>query len=274
MYQPKISEADLKQRIADRAKPIPAFEDEVNKCWYIKLPNGARYKWTAGTFDPFGVWFSYTQDFEKDYRNRVIIDKIVKYGTNVLDIGALVGAWTLPCLAVGAKVTSIELDPRYYKDMWNNVHLNNFQDNWTGQNVGVYSEDCVEDFYDLENATFRQIDNLNLPHHIDFVKMDIEGGEYEAFKGGLNYFLSTLPNFFVECHIHRDPQMHIKIMEFIKRELAADYVFELTQMMSDCIHLLALRPTRENLKNHIMRRFTFDELIDKYLDVAGAQYPT
>lgn len=138
-------------------------------------------------------------------------------GMNVVDIGANLGYVTvLMGYKVGAtgKVTAYEASPKNFAFLEQNVKMNYLR-HVDIHNLAVYSEesniklyepsmfmgsgstkkDIVESFrvdapFDILNEVI--IPTVTIDSHlgnsrkIDFMKMDIEGGEYQAFLGMLN----------------------------------------------------------------------------------------
>ena len=100
-------------------------------------------------------------------------------------------------------------------------------------NAGVYDKDGELLFYgedgssssgiDEENGNVKikvkAIDNLNL-EYVSFIKMDIEGAEYNALKGARETILRDKPKLAI-CIYHSDDDM-IRIAEYI-HELVPEY---------------------------------------------------
>lgn len=164
------------------------------------LINGTDFTVNGSVFSPFwsdlnsGSWERET--FE-------VIDYFVKEGTNTMDIGCWIGPISLYMAAKGARVYSIDPDPVAYKIFVENLDLNpslKFLINpfnialssknqdvilFARQSYGYSSTSILKRTRDkLSNITangIRLSEFINMAHihHLDFVKMDAEGAEFE-----------------------------------------------------------------------------------------------
>lgn len=162
-----------------------------------------------------------------------IIEKLVKPGMTVLDIGANIG-WFSLLLAhhVGndGKVHAFEANPSVIQLLKNNIALNSKLLDGKQifcHQVAIGAEDGDADFYCpapgeeglgglQDTARTPQAYKIKAPmttldHFIakerltkvHFMKMDIEGGEYDALKGGLNLLDNLRPIILLEaCDIN------------------------------------------------------------------------
>jgi FkbM family methyltransferase len=183
---------------------------------------------------PFGVWFvarndylgsTFTADgFER--AERVFMQRYIKPGMIVLDIGAHHGLYTLlAAQQVGAKgcVHSFEPSPREQKALKLNLRLNRCK-NVTLQPFALGSEETTSDLYvvndfntgcnslrppDVQESTskvtvrVRTLDNWLLEQklkQVDLIKLDVEGGELEALKGA-ERILQTKPRPVIMCEM-------------------------------------------------------------------------
>ncbi len=124
----------------------------------------------------------------------------IKPHFTIVEGGTYIGVHTVRFsqLASNGHVYSFEASKRNYNLVKTTLKENNIQ-NVTLFNKALYSENST--VYLNESWTPDQdsvgninngcpieavtIDSLNLPH-VDFVKLDIEGGEFNAFKGAIN----------------------------------------------------------------------------------------
>ena len=156
------------------------------------------------------LWHA-TRQFEAEERRAFCAS--IKPGSVVLDVGANIGIYTLLAAKRGARVFSIEADPKNVNSLRQNISLNHFD------NVTVFPFAACDKAGELK--LFRNpsnsggsnvfsgepsgvipaitIDSLNIPS-IDVCKMDIEGSELSALKG-MTETIARSPNMklFIEC---------------------------------------------------------------------------
>lgn len=151
--------------------------------------------------------------FEAGLTNYVMSN--VHAGMNTVDVGANIGYFSvLLGYRVGntGKVTAYEPNPKVYQLLLDNLTLNEHKQNAIVKDFGVYSNDGAIGFnisdrfqgnssikqhsdkykLDFKSDEFHEetifvvaLDNEDLGH-IDFLKIDTEGGEYHVFKGMKN----------------------------------------------------------------------------------------
>ena len=136
-----------------------------------------------------------------------------------IDIGANVGALTLAMAQlVGkhGKVYSFEPGPRSFERLKYNVQLNKEYENIVQcVNEGISDRDETlfweEEIHNLGNAVLKNVGTIKVPvttidkyfsnkniEHIDFVKIDIEGMEIHALRGGNKTWKKYKPIFYFE----------------------------------------------------------------------------
>lgn len=131
-----------------------------------------------------------------------------------IDVGASYGWFTVPFSNIFNEVKSFE--PR--KDVYscfleNTSHLNNVQ-SWNigcgNDNTKVYfSADKISGFSHVSKTPTKKriqlktIDSLNFKN-VDFIKIDVEGFEYDVLQGAKNTILKYKPLIMVEVHCKRD----------------------------------------------------------------------
>jgi FkbM family methyltransferase len=144
----------------------------------------------------------------------------IKPGEVFFDVGAGDSSWTIYALASGAAaVYAFEPSIPNYKKLVMDVLLNDgFFERSKLLNVGLDREDCVRtlaesyarqggyDGLDISPdctvpTRFLPLDHF-LPEltRLDWIKMDIEGGEYDAMLGGAKTIAKFKPNFIIENH--------------------------------------------------------------------------
>lgn len=242
MLQSRISDKHLKLRIRDRNKAIPDPP-------YIIEESGVRFEFKPTDYDRFTSWFTFANDAERDARG-VLMSELLTQSLSVhsspvfIDIGALCGSWTLPLLAFGAEVISIEPDIHFFQALKENVYLNEFQPRWKGLNLATYSEDMIADIYDMKDVKICKLDSLNLKiKRLDLVKIDVEGAELETIKGGANLWKKFRPVFWIECHEKENVKKVTEELQLYYK----DYVYREFTLLEGVIHLYATDPSRETI---------------------------
>ncbi|MDQ3835321.1 MAG: FkbM family methyltransferase [Thermoproteota archaeon] len=138
-------------------------------------------------------------------------------GNVVIDVGAHVGRYTIHAsklVGMNGKVIAVEAHPGNFQLLKRNLQLNNSENNVIALNSAAYSEDIShlrlflagEDrgntiyntIMESRDATekFVNVPALKLdtilqharlpPHEINWIKIDVEGAEYEVLKGAEN----------------------------------------------------------------------------------------
>lgn len=163
-----------------------------------------------------------------------ILDRYVNKDSYVLDIGAWIGPVTLYAAAIGAKVDAFEPDPVAYDELIRNINVNDFKDK-----ISVYKEcindvNGVVEFGNVKNAWGNSGSSMLHGHgfivdtqcstngewqvsykvkavtlddflaskqidKVDFIKIDIEGGESKV--------VPTLKNIIEKYH----PTIHLSV---------------------------------------------------------------
>ena len=133
---------------------------------------------------------SINKDWEPFQTN--IIEKLVKKGEVVFDIGANIGFYTLlfsKLVGENGKVYAFEPDPETFSLLKRNIGENNIN-NVVLINKAVSNKEEKIDFYILEsntsgNSVFKEnLDKVaSKSIKVDFVKLDIEGSELKALQG-------------------------------------------------------------------------------------------
>jgi hypothetical protein len=135
-------------------------------------------KWFENIFNE--IWFDHEYS-----RHGVEIE------TNdiVVDCGANVGFFTLYALNKGAKhVYSIESEL---------VNINSLHENTINQNVTIYHGFAG---YEFENYNINKILIENNLSHIDFIKVDIECGEYPFILNTDDIYIKKINKWVIELH--------------------------------------------------------------------------
>jgi len=141
-------------------------------------------------------------------------------GLAVIDVGANIGIFSIYAAMKGAKVVAIEPEPHNIELFKKNVELNNLQNkiklyefgigepgtyriknNAGGSSIVGY----IQENYDKENKDYTQIEVKSLDKiefdNCDFMKVDIEGAEYDMFESCNPQTLKKIKQMSVEFHV-------------------------------------------------------------------------
>jgi Methyltransferase FkbM domain len=197
-HVPKHRQEALKN---SRSRDIPG-ESFINQ--YGRFP----FKFKKSPFDPYGSVYAFTQ--EEEIREQFFYPYI-KTGMTVFDIGASVGAYTLPALAMGATVYAFEPDPRSNTVLKASVDLNNFKD-FILIEQAVLDKSCgLIAFEELEDVPTTTIDDFGIKP--DFIKIDVEGMECRVIDGAINMIIKYNPILLIENHINVFPVIESAIIK-------------------------------------------------------------
>ena len=141
----------------------------------------------------------------------------VRPGEVVFDVGASDSLWTLYGLASGATVWAFEPSVPQFEMLRADVALNpRFEERANLFNVGLGDEDCtktLEAWYEGAGGPgfevspdctvpvrFMRIDDLTEVARIDWLKVDVEGGELFVLEGGEAMIARHRPRLIIENH--------------------------------------------------------------------------
>ena len=139
--------------------------------------------------------FDGVNDYEKLFE--------VEEGDIVVDIGATVGEFTYRILDKKPKhCYVVEPVSVFFDTLKKNLH--GYPVSFT--NVAITSDKFCKinwDGYDesVNTLTFNEFIKMNRLEHIDFLKFDCEGGEYDIFSEENISFLKTIPKIVGEFHL-------------------------------------------------------------------------
>lgn len=177
------------------------------------------------------------KDFEPEIKE--IFLKYVNEGFTVLDIGANIGVHTLffsKIVGDSGKVIAFEPIKKIYEQLkksiaindFKNIDLNNFalgnkeeevEINIVRENIGASSIYDNVDSNKKENISVKILDNLNLPK-IDFIKIDVEGYEWNVIKGSKKLIEKDKPNIIFEynpdSYDKKEQNSSLQLLEYLK----------------------------------------------------------
>jgi FkbM family methyltransferase len=175
-------------------------------------------------------------------------------GDIVVDVGAHIGRYTLIAskrVAVNGRIVAIEANPNNFEMLNKNVKLNKLT-NVTSLNCAVYSEetkiklylagegmgqtiyntimparanDGKEKFVEIDADTLDHLLQLQGINDVNWIKIDVEGAEYEVLKGATN-IISRSKDISLLIEIHNLSGSNTTLYEPITRFLN-EYNFEI-----------------------------------------------
>ena len=140
--------------------------------------------------------FEGINDYEKFFQ--------VEDGDIVVDIGATVGEFTYSILHKNPKhCYVVEPLPIFFDSLKNNLQGSPV----SFTNAAITSDKFCEILWDgqsenVNTLTFEEFIKINRLSHIDFLKFDCEGGEYDIFSKKNMEFLKKTPKIVCEVHLN------------------------------------------------------------------------
>jgi FkbM family methyltransferase len=175
-----------------------------------------------------------------DLKTSAVLQKFITVDATVLDIGANVGALTLlmASLTPQGRVVAIEPGPSTFARLQANVELNSQlskrvdiyqlgiadqpgvlywqEDANVPGNAGLLSQDGVEVKVEALDDFIPQL----ALDRLDFIKIDVEGMEYEVIKGGLDTIAQYRPILYYETlesfRVNRGFDMYNQIFQLLQ----------------------------------------------------------
>lgn len=163
-----------------------------------------------------------TFDEEREFRER---HWLIKPGDVVIDAGASYGAYTLPALHAGAgHVYAFEPERSVRVDLARNVELNEWSSRCSVLSSGLWDGNGPVNFYSYAphwpKGTITGMFNMvrlddwaarEELSRLDWFKLDVEGAEERAIRGGLETLNRFKPQLIIECHTFLDVDVVKKI---------------------------------------------------------------
>ena len=134
----------------------------------------------------------------------------VEEGDVVVDLGASLGPFTYKILPKNPKQCYVVEPLSYQIDV---LHKNVGRDNVKIIQGAITDKKKIEISWDnitesVPTFTFKEFLEENNIKHIDFLKCDCEGGEYDVFQQSNIEFLKTIPKIVTEFHMRNDDNFH------------------------------------------------------------------
>jgi FkbM family methyltransferase len=172
-----------------------------------------------------------TFDEEREFQEK---HWTIQPGDEVIDAGASYGSYTLTALAMGAeRVHAFEPEPTVRADLERNVLANNWDYRCAVRSQGLWDKTETVNMYDYaphwpKGTITAPFEMMRLDDYIpryfmklDWLKMDIEGAEERAIRGGIKSIERFRPRLIIECHTFIDAELPAKI-----RAMLPGYSFE------------------------------------------------
>src|ERR671918_769111 len=180
-------------------------------------------------------------DFLPGHEGHIVGRFTPKEGDIVIDIGAHIGRYTITSSKqVGntGKVVAIEADPDNFELLKRNIALNNLTNvlplNYavfsTRTRMKLYEQSAsakynslmlaraakTENYVEVNADTLDSILKLNGINQVNWIKIDVEGAEFEVLKGSTKTLSSENLSLFIEIHNINDPNHYGNIVDFLK----------------------------------------------------------
>jgi precorrin-6B methylase 2 len=148
--------------------------------------------------------------FMTNHEEDIIEHFTPKEGDIVIDIGAHIGLYTIISskrVGTNGKVVAIEAHPSNFEMLKSNIKLNQY-------NTIMSNRARTEDkFVEVNANTLDYLLQLNKITDVNWVKIDVEGAEFEVLKGASNV-LSKSKDIALLIEVH-GLDNHIPILEFV-----------------------------------------------------------
>ena len=180
-------------------------------------------------------------DFMPGHETYILTKFTPKEGEVVIDIGAHIGLYTIiSSKQVGntGKVVAIEADPDNFELLKRNIALNNLTNvlplNYaafsTRTRIKLYEQSAsakynsvmltraakTKNYVEVNADTLDSILKQNGINQVNWIKIDVEGAEYEVLKGSTEMLSSENVSLLVEIHNIEDPSHYHNIVDFLK----------------------------------------------------------
>lgn len=209
---------------------------------FLYLPDGRVIRYGVDTLNKLGsdvlgnpfldeVLFKSYEEVESKIRYLKI-----KSNDILLDVGACVGSWSIYAAMYGATVHAFEIGDNQLLAMRANIHMNEVGDRITGYKLALVGDNHTQFVYRQGFHIYKKTDNdddelepvltmtldewvrqfkAKLPH-IEYIKIDVEGMEYDVLIGGLNTIKEYRPKLIIEIHDGDKPELRTNIEKLLK----------------------------------------------------------
>ena len=180
-------------------------------------------------------------DFLPGHESHIVGRFTPKEGDTVIDIGAHIGRYTITSskqVGKSGKVVAIEADPDNFQLLKRNIALNNLT-NVLPLNYAVFSTRTRMKLYEqsasakynslmlaraAESKNYVEVNADTLDNilkqsgvnQVNWIKIDVEGAEFEVLKGSTEMLSGENVSLFVEIHNIEDPRHYDNVVDFLK----------------------------------------------------------
>jgi FkbM family methyltransferase len=180
-------------------------------------------------------------DFLPGHEGHIVGRFTPKKGDVVVDIGAHIGRYTITSAKqVGnmGKVVAIEADPENFEILKRNIALNNLTNvlplNYavfsTKTKIKLYEQSAsakynsvmltraarTKNYVEVNADTLDVILKQNGINQVNWIKIDVEGAEFEVLKGSTEMLSGENVSLFVEIHNINEPRHYHNVIDFLK----------------------------------------------------------
>src|ERR687894_659673 len=197
-----------------------------------------------------------------------------KEGDTVIDIGAHIGRYTITSskqVGNSGKVVAIEADPDNFQLLKRNIALNNLTNvlplNYavfsTRTRMKLYEQSAsakynslmlaraakTKNYVEVNADTLDSILKLNEVNQVNWIKIDVEGAEFEVLKGSTRTLSSNDISLLVEIHNIDDPSHYDNILDVLKYH-NYEITFEQRYEWSGESHVIFRKKNNNNNNNN------------------------
>jgi FkbM family methyltransferase len=213
-------------------------------------------------------------DFLPGHEGHIVGRFTPKEGDTVIDIGAHIGRYTITSSKqVGntGKVLAIEADPDNFQLLKRNIALNNLKNvlplNYavfsTRTRMKLYEQSAsakynslmlaraakTKNYVEVNADTLDSILKLNEVNQVNWIKIDVEGAEFEVLKGSTKTLSTDNVSLFIEIHNIDDPSHYHNIIDFLKYR-NYEITFEQRYEGSGESHVIFRKKNNDNNNNN------------------------
>lgn len=203
----------------------------IQRCRYGLMIYNRKDIYQGKSFEHFG---------EYSEEEALLYKKFIKEGDSVFDVGANIGSFTILFSRLVGKngfVVAMEPERHNFYTLCGNISINNLTNVHCfqyaiGENAGVMNipelnHEQIQNHGGIElnpkmnvetgyTVNLTTIDLISTPKKCSFIKIDIEGMELQALKGGKDKILNDKPILYVENDRQEKAQ---DVIDFITNEL-------------------------------------------------------
>jgi FkbM family methyltransferase len=180
-------------------------------------------------------------DFLPGHESYILTKFTPREGDIVIDIGAHIGRYTITGskqVGITGKVVAIEADPDNFELLKRNIALNNLANvlplNYavfsTRTRMKLYEQSAsakynsvmlaraakTKNYVEVNADTLDSILKLNEVNQVNWIKIDVEGAEFEVLKGSTKTLSRENISLLIEIHNIDDPSHYDNIVDFLK----------------------------------------------------------